>query len=191
VTDFDLGGAVLRLARSAIAERLGVGQLEAISHASLEQISATFVTLTQGAELRGCVGTLERTRPLHEDVCENAVAAAFGDPRFPPLDARELPQISLEVSLLSPEERIDAASERALIAQLRPGIDGLIIEFTGRRTTLLPQVWQRLKDPREFLAALKDKAGLPEDFWSPGLIVRRYQATSWKEPERESAGVAP
>jgi AmmeMemoRadiSam system protein A len=183
VTDFDLGRALLTLARSAIAEELGLGTLETVSHASLEQPSATFVTLRQGEELRGCVGSLQRTRTLHDDVRTNAVAAAFRDPRFPPLEANELALISLEVSLLSAEERIEAASEEELIARLRPGIDGLIVEYGSRRATLLPQVWQQLRDPRAFLAALKGKAGLPEDFWSPGLMVSRYRAITWKERE--------
>ena len=183
MTDFDLGCAVLTLARSAIAERLGLGPLETVTHASLEQPSATFVTLKQGATLRGCVGSLQRTRALQDDVRANAVAAAFRDPRFPPLDAHELPQVSLEVSLLSVEERIEVASEEELFAQLRPGIDGLIVEYGRHRATLLPQVWQQLHEPRDFLAALKLKAGLPEDFWSPSMIVSRYQTIRWKERE--------
>jgi AmmeMemoRadiSam system protein A len=189
VTDFDLGCAVLTLARSAITERLGLGKLDTVNHASLEQPSATFVTLKQGSQLRGCVGSLQRTRALRDDVRLNALAAAFRDPRFAPLDAHELPQISLEVSLLSAEERIEATSEDELIARLRPGIDGLMVEYGCHRATLLPQVWQRLDDPRLFLAALKLKAGLSEDFWSAGMIVSRYEAITWKEQEREVAGL--
>jgi AmmeMemoRadiSam system protein A len=188
VTDFDLGTAVLTLARSAIAEKLGLCRLNPVSHASLEQPSATFVTLKQGLQLRGCVGSLQRRRALQEDVRFNAVAAAFRDPRFAPLEVNELPQISLEVSLLSAEERIEVRSEQELIARLRPGIDGLMVEYGCYRATLLPQVWQWLPDPREFLAALKHKAGLPEDFWSSGMIVSRYQAITWKEQEQAPCG---
>lgn len=186
--DFDLGRAVLTLARSAIAEELGLGKLDTVSHASLEHPSATFVTLRQGIQLRGCVGSVRRKRALHDDVRLNAVAAAFRDPRFAPLDACELPHISLEVSLLSPEERIAVTSEQELIARLRPGIDGLMLEYGYHRATLLPQVWQQLQDPGEFLAALKLKAGLRGDFWSPAMIVNRYEATTWKEQE-EVAGL--
>jgi AmmeMemoRadiSam system protein A len=185
VTDFDLGCAVLTLARSAIVEELGLGKLQSINHVSLEQPSATFVTLKRGGQLRGCVGSVQRRRALHDDVRLNAVAAAFRDPRFAPLDAHELPQISLEVSLLSAVERIEMASEEELIAQLHPGIDGLMVEYGCYRATLLPQVWQQLEDPRRFLAALKLKAGLREDFWSSGMIVSRYEAITWKEQERE------
>lgn len=189
MTDFDLGRAVLTLARSAIAERLGMGKLDTVKHASLEQPSATFVTLKQGLQLRGCVGSVQRKRALHEDVCVNAVAAAFRDPRFAPLDAHELPHISLEVSLLSAEQRLEVSSEEELIARLHPGVDGLILEYGCYRATLLPQVWQRLPDPREFLAALKFKARLPEDFWSSSFIISRYEAITWKEQEREVTGL--
>jgi AmmeMemoRadiSam system protein A len=190
VTDFDLGAAVLTLARAAIAEELGLDQLPRVSHASLEQPSATFVTLKHGIRLRGCVGSMKRTRALHDDVRLNAVAAAFRDPRFPPLDAHELAQISLEVSLLSAEERIEVSSESELITRLRPGIDGVIMEYRRHRATLLPQVWEHLQEPREFLAALKLKAGLPEDFWNPGIIVSRYGAITWKEQQRDAAALA-
>ena len=184
MTEFDLGSAVLALARSAIAERLGLAStLDALCHARLEEPSATFVTLKQAGGLRGCVGSLQAVRTLRDDVRANAVAAAFRDPRFAPLEASELARTSLEVSLLSAEEAIEAASERELLAQLRPGVDGVILEYGRHRATLLPQVWEHVSDPRDFLAALKHKAGLPEDFWSEGILIRRYAAITWKEPE--------
>ena len=183
MTELDLGRALLTLARSAIAEQLGLGRLDAVSHARLEERCATFVTLKQASGLRGCVGSLEALRTLREDVRANAVAAAFRDPRFAPLEASEFARTSLEVSLLSPEERIGAASERELLAQLRPGVDGLILEYGGNRATLLPQVWHDVHDPRDFLAALKLKAGLTADFWSEAMLISRYWATTWKEPE--------
>jgi AmmeMemoRadiSam system protein A len=183
MTEFDLGGAVLTLARSAIAEKLGLGTLDGVSHARLDERSATFVTLKLAGGLRGCVGSLHAVRTLRDDVQANAIAAAFRDPRFAPLEAAELARISLEVSLLSPEERITAASESEVLAQLRPGVDGVILEFEQHRATLLPQVWERLSDPREFLAALRLKARLPEDFWSDGMLLSRYQVVTWKEEE--------
>ena len=179
--DVDLGCALLTLARSAIAEKLGLGKLEAMSHATLEQPSATFVTLKQAGQLRGCIGSLERRRALRDDVRANAIAAAFRDPRFAPLEASELPKTSLEVSLLSPEERIEAHSEGELITQLRPGIDGVILQYGRHRATLLPQVWQQLQDARDFMAALKVKAGLPGDFWSANVIVSRYGVVTWRD----------
>ena len=184
MSDFDLGSAVLTLARAAIAEKLGLGTpLDSLSDARLDERSATFVTLKQGGGLRGCVGSLEALRALRDDVRANAVAAAFRDPRFAPLEASELATTSLEVSLLSSEERIEVASERELLAQLRPGVDGVILEYGGHRATLLPQVWEHVHDPRAFVTALKHKAGLPEDFWSEDMLIRRYAAITWKEPD--------
>ena len=184
MTEFDLGSTVLALARAAIAEKLGLaGTPDPVSHARLEERSATFVTLKQAGGLRGCVGSLQAVRALRDDVRVNAVAAAFRDPRFAPLEASELPRTSLEVSLLSAEERIEAVSERHLLAQLRPGVDGVILEYGRYRATLLPQVWEQVSDPRDFLAALKVKAGLPEDFWTEGMLISRYAAVTWKEPE--------
>jgi uncharacterized protein len=181
--EFDLGSALLALARSAIAEKLGLAALDTAKHARLEERSATFVTLKQANVLRGCVGSLQAVRRLREDVCVNAVAAAFRDPRFAPLEASELARTSLEVSLLSAEERIEAASERELLGQLRPGVDGLILEHGRHRATLLPQVWEQVSDPRDFLAALKRKAGLPEDFWSETVLLSRYRVITWRERE--------
>jgi len=190
VIDLDLGCAVLALARSAIAEHLGLGTLPVVTHTRLEQPSSTFVTLRQRGELRGCVGSLLRLRTLRADVRANAVAAAFRDPRFEPLEATELAHTSLEVSLLSVEERIEVRSEQELTARLRPRLDGVTLEYRRHRATLLPQVWEQLPDAREFLAALKAKAGLPEGFWSCELSVSRYSVVTWKEHDPAAAEAA-
>ena len=145
--------------------------------------AATFVTLKQSGELRGCIGSLQPLRPLAEDVRENAIAAAFRDPRFPPLSVREYATTSVEVSLLSADERLDVATEAELLTQLRPGIDGLILRYGGQRATFLPQVWESLPEPRAFVSALKRKAGLPAGFWSPQMSVSRYAVTRWTEIE--------
>ena len=179
MTGRDLGHALLTIARSAIAERLGLGNFEKAEHAALQQHSATFVTLKKTGQLRGCIGSLRAARPLAIDVRENAIAAAFHDPRFAPLAAAEFRSTSVEVSLLSAAERVNVGSEEELLAQLRPGVDGLILEYGRHRATFLPQVWEALADPREFLAALKQKAGLPEGFWHAGLSVSRYGVTKW------------
>ncbi len=142
---------------------------------SLTRPAATFVTLHARDDLRGCIGRLEASRPLAEDVAENAYAAAFQDPRFPPLQPSELEDLSLEISLLTPPEPMVFADEEDLLGQLRPGIDGLILEDWGRRGTFLPTVWESLPEPRPFLAALKGKAGLPPDHWSATLRVSRYR----------------
>jgi AmmeMemoRadiSam system protein A len=182
-SDLDLGRVLLVIARWAIGEKLGLGLPRTADHPALASPAATFVTLKQAGELRGCIGSLEPRRPLGVDVRENAIAAAFGDPRFPPLVAREFERTSIEVSLLSGDERVDARSESDLIAKLRPGVDGVIVRHGSSRATFLPQVWETIADPRAFLAALKRKAGLPEEFWSAEMNVSRYTVTKWAEVE--------
>ena len=179
----DLGRALLTIARSAIGAQLGLAATGEARHAALAQPGATFVTLKQTGALRGCIGSLQPVRPLGIDVRENALAAAFRDPRFPPLAAVEYEATSVEVSLLSADERIHVRDEDELVARLRPSVDGLIFEYGRHRATFLPQVWETLADPRDFLAALKRKAGLPGDFWSPQVNVSRYQVTKWAEAE--------
>jgi AmmeMemoRadiSam system protein A len=144
-----------------------------------QEIGATFVTLRRGAELRGCIGTIEAYRPLAEDVRANA---AFADPRFPPLRQEELGEIRLEVSLLSVPEPLPVASEAEALRRLHPGVDGVVFEFRDQRSTFLPQVWKALPEPRDFLAELKRKAGLPPDFWSPEVRLWTYRVTHWAEP---------
>jgi len=181
----DLGKALLGIARSAIGVELGMPGQDKPAHALLGQPGATFVTLKRAGDLRGCIGSLRATRPLGVDVHANAIAAAFGDPRFPPLARFEFEEIVVEVSLLTADEPIDVADEADLIARLRPGIDGLILGYGHQRATFLPQVWDALPDPRDFVAALKRKAGLPEHFWSPQMNVSRYGVTKWTEREPE------
>jgi hypothetical protein len=186
--DRDLGRALLAIARSAIAARLELPCAEETDAPALAQLAATFVTLRARGELRGCIGSLEPLRPLRVDVRENAVAAAFRDPRFPPLAARELAVTSIEVSLLSRPEQLFVADEPDLARRLRPGVDGLILEQGGRRATFLPQVWDSIPDPQDFIVALKRKAGWPQGFWGPRMNVFRYAATKWTEREFSSAG---
>ena len=183
MTDRDLGFALLRHARAAIGEELGVSSVAGDEHPALAEPGATFVTLMQRDELRGCIGSLEARRQLRVDVRHNAVAAAFRDPRFAPLRRSEFSITSIEVSLLAPAEPVTANDEAALRRLLRPGIDGVILEFEGRRATFLPQVWDALPEPAEFLSALKRKAGWRADFWHPAMNVRRYAVIKWKESE--------
>jgi uncharacterized protein len=183
VSDRELGVALIALARNAIGARFGIAALAVVRQAALERDGATFVTLILQGELRGCVGSIESRRPLSADVCANAVAAAFRDPRFPPLAAHELPATSVEVSLLSPPRAFAVADEADLTRQLCPGIDGIVLQYEHRRATFLPQVWETLPEPRDFVAALKKKAGLREDFWAAGVNVARYTVIKWKEQE--------
>ena len=181
--DDELGLALVSIARRAIGAKLGLAGEEPPQHAALSLPGATFVTLFLADDLRGCIGTLYARRPLAVDVRENAVNAAFNDPRFPPLVQSEFPGMSVEVSLLSPSTSLSFAFEDELIARLRPGIDGVTLEHGGNRATFLPQVWTHLPEPRDFLAELKRKAGLAADFWSPRMNVGLYQVTQWKESE--------
>lgn len=172
-----LGVALVTIARQAIAEALGLDAPASPRPelAALAQPGATFVTLhDREGELRGCVGRLEAVRPLIDDVRANAVAAAFHDHRFPPLLASEWPGLRVEVSLLDAPQPMPVHSEADALAALRPGEDGVIFEWQGRRATFLPQVWEQLPDARGFMAALKRKAGLAPDFWAPDVKLSRY-----------------
>ena len=179
--DAEKGATLLKLARASIASKLGLPEAASLQPGWLDEPGATFVTLTRHGELRGCVGTLEAYRPLGIDVRENATAAAFHDSRFAPLARAEFDEVRIEVSLLSPGEPILAASEAEALAALRPHIDGVVLEYGRHRSTFLPQVWEQLPEPAEFLAHLKRKAGLAADFWTKELRLSRYTVSKWKE----------
>jgi MEMO1 family protein len=175
------GPTLLAHARLAIADQLGLATAAPPQAPFLDEPGATFVTLKLEGELRGCVGTLQPRRRLGEDVRANALAAAFDDPRFPPLARIEYDALEVEVSVLSAPTPIVVDGERELHAQLRPGLDGVTLQWGVHRATFLPQVWEHLPDPREFLAHLKRKAGLPHDFWSRDLEVWRYTVEKFTE----------
>ena len=171
--------ALLRtLALDSIREGLETGQASEPDLASLppsvQELGATFVTLQLHGRLRGCVGSFERSRPLAEDVARNAYSAAFRDYRFSPLSAAELSDIEIHISVLTPLEPMNVGSREDLLRQLRPGLDGLLLEDTTHRATFLPQVWESLPEPESFLGELLAKAGLPRDFWSGTLSFHRY-----------------
>ena len=190
--DAQQGRMLLALARSAISQELGEASRAPWPNSGLppdwlRNSGATFVTLTQAGELRGCIGSLEAHRSLLEDVAANARAAAFGDPRFPPLTAGEWPGTRVEVSLLSPAEPMHCRDEADCLAQLRPGLDGVILEQGWHRATFLPQVWEQLPDARQFMAQLKRKAGLATDFWGPDLRISRYRVEKFEEADHDVA----
>jgi AmmeMemoRadiSam system protein A len=177
----DAGVIVLPLARAAIAAELGL-TLPARDDADwLQRQGACFVTLMRQRELRGCIGTLQAHRTLLADVRANAVAAAFHDPRFAPLTRDELDGIRVEVSVLSAIEPLAFTDESGVLAQLRPGVDGVVFEYGYHRSTFLPQVWDQFRDPREFLGHLRYKAGLPPDFWDAAVKLSRYTVSKWVE----------
>ena len=178
----DAGATLLPLARASIADALG-RQVAAQTDAPwLQDPGASFVTLTQNGALRGCMGTLEVRQTLLADIQNNALAAAFHDPRFAPLAAQELEATDIEISVLSALQPMDFDSEADALSQLRPGIDGVVFAFGHHRSTFLPQVWEQLPDPKTFMAHLKRKAGLSADFWADGINLQRYTVTHWTEP---------
>ncbi|MEI8038116.1 MAG: AmmeMemoRadiSam system protein B [Verrucomicrobiota bacterium] len=177
----DKGRTLLMLARNAIAQHFGMPAQPVGQPDWLLEPAATFVTLTQRGQLRGCIGSLEARRPLGQDVVANALAAAFRDPRFPPLAKAELTTTRIEVSLLSPQQPVTFRDEPDALSQLRPGVDGIVFACGSHRSTFLPQVWEQVPQPDQFMAQLKRKAGLAGDFWSPEVTLHRYTVEKWKE----------
>jgi AmmeMemoRadiSam system protein A len=181
------GEILLRIARDSIAQALGIRHAtnKAIiqNNPWLEEKGACFITLTQHGQLRGCIGTLQPHRSLLDDVQANAKAAAFKDPRFSPLSAEEFSDTQVEVSLLSTTQDMSFSSEQDALAQLQPGIDGVIFEYGSYRSTFLPQVWEQLPDATQFMAHLKQKAGLSADFWDDEVKLSRYTVSKWKQSD--------
>jgi AmmeMemoRadiSam system protein A len=180
-----IGEELLRLARGSIDYGLINKEPLPVDCDELPRLltdpAATFTTLHVEGRLRGCCGTLEAARPLAADVAHSAFRAAFRDPRFDPVGKHELQAIRLEVSVLSPMESIPVSDEADLLERLTPGVDGLVIAADGRDATFLPKVWEMLPDPQQFLAALKAKCGLADDYWSERLEFSRYRTTSYSE----------
>lgn len=178
---------LLRLAREAIAcgirgEKLAPLDLPRLAP-RLREDGASFVTLTVRAQLRGCIGALEPYQSLAEDVREHAIAAALEDPRFPPVSERELKEIRIEVSRLTRPVLLEYADADDLLSKLRPHIDGVIMRDEFRRATFLPQVWEKIPDPAEFLSNLCYKMGAHPDLWrTKHLEVLTYQVEEFHEP---------
>lgn len=179
------GARLVRLARAALNAAVGAPASEDQPVADLQAPGATFVTLTQAGQLRGCIGSLQARRPLAEDVRDNAVAAALHDPRFAPVSAGEAPALRVEVSVLTPARPLPFANQAHALWQLQPGLDGVVFECShqGRvfRSTFLPQVWEQLPNVVTFMAHLKAKAGLPQDFWSPEVRLSVYRVQKFLE----------
>lgn len=170
--------AVVDVARRAIERAVAAGaplDVDASDFpAPLRGQAATFVTVERKGELLGCIGSIRAHLPLVEDVAKNAAGAILHDPRCPTLRPSDVPDLEIHVSLLTPPRPMTFSSEEDLISQLRPGVDGLLLEEGFNRGTFLPVVWESLPDPRDFLAHLKTKAGLPQTYWSDTVRVSRY-----------------
>lgn len=181
---------LLSIARASIGHALGLDIKAAENAPWLREQVATFVTLHLQGQLRGCIGTLQARRSLLEDVKANAVAAALRDPRFEPLTAQELEDTQIEVSLLSAMQPLRFSSEADALSQLRPGVDGMVLEYGSLHSTFLPQVWEQLPKVEQFMAHLKQKVGLPADFWSSELRLKRYTVRTFKDLEYQANGRA-
>lgn len=183
----DHRAALLKAARQTLTSRVTNGKPPEVNVDSfappLRGHGAAFVTLQKDGHLRGCIGSLTAHQPLISDVVENTVKSAFDDPRFPPVSEDELDRISIKIAVLSPSAPLKFEDEAALLAQLEPGRDGLILSDGARRGVFLPMVWDSLPDPEAFLAALKQKAGLPRNYWSDTLQVRRFCAEGFAESD--------
>jgi len=180
-----VGPMLLQTVRRAIEIGFDTGQPpEVVANATLPPLlaahGAAFVTLRQDGQLRGCVGSPVAWRPLVEDVVDHAFNAAFRDPRFPPLALGEEPALDLSVSVLTSAAPITFSGEADLVAQLRPRVDGLMIDDAGRRALFLPSVWVDIPDPHMFLTHLKLKAGMRADHFSSGFTARRFRAIDVK-----------
>lgn len=176
---------LLELARDSIQHGLQTGKpldVKTSDYSSaLQANGAAFVTLHINGKLRGCIGSLQAYRPLVEDIAEHAFDAAFRDPRFPSLGSDEFQPLHIHIEVLNPAEPIQFDSEDDLLAQLRPGIDGLILTESFHKGTFLPTVWESLATPEEFLNHLKQKAGLSMHYWSDNIEVERYTTESFSE----------
>jgi len=178
--------ALLRLARSAIEAKLvkDVKVERPEPSLILKENRGCFVTLHKYGQLRGCIGTIEPICPLAECVEKNAQNAAFRDPRFPCLGAEELPEIDIEVSILSVPERLRFRDGDDLKRQLRPNVHGVILSRGMHRSTFLPQVWEQLPDKEQFLEHLCLKGGMPANAWKdPATSVEVYQAEVFGEKD--------
>ena len=170
---------LLELVRKTVTRYIENGEIlelkpEDVPHKSLIENGACFVTLHIGKELKGCIGTLEAHRPLVFDVIDNALGAAFNDPRFYPLRREELTKVTFSMSVLSAPKPLPVKDEKDLLKKLVPHKHGLIIQMGVARATFLPVVWEQLPKKDEFLSHLCMKAGLLPDEWKRTKGIQFY-----------------
>lgn len=177
---------LLKIAREALDYGVQGKRLPALDLASmsdrLRAKGASFVTLTISGELRGCIGSLEATRPLAEDVRVHAVAAAIEDYRFPPVTINEVSQLAIEISRLTAPRKLNFQDPDELLSIIRPGVDGIILRMGIQRATFLPQVWEKVPDKKLFLSMLCRKMGAASDCWRrKHTEVYTYQVEKFSE----------
>ena len=169
--------SIVRGLDSGTALRLDLAQFDA----NLRVDSAVFITLTLAGNLRGCIGSLQPSAPLAQAVANSAFNAAFRDRRFAQMQAGEIEKLHIEVSVLSAMELIAVGTRQALVDNLQPGVDGLLLEDQSYRSTFLPKVWEKIASPDEFVGQLMLKAGLDAEHWSSSIRCYRYHSTSFGE----------
>lgn len=180
------GTELVAIARNAIGLKLGLteGRLSSDDPA-LQEKGGTFVTLKKDNMLRGCIGNIEPVGPVIDSVRENAVNAAFNDFRFSPLSVEEFSKTRISVSVLTPAVPLSYEDGDDLTAKLRPGVDGVILRAGRNSATFLPQVWEQLPDPNDFLDHLSLKAGVAREVWRTGEAeILLYQVQDFKEENR-------
>ncbi len=182
---------LLKLVRQTIKDRLfkakgSPGMVPENIPGAFKKRAGTFVTIKKEGNLRGCIGHIIPEETLIQGVLENAINAAFRDPRFPPLRKEEFPDIHIEISILTPPKELSYQDSQDLLKKLRPEIDGVILKKGFYQATFLPQVWEQLPDKKEFLSHLCMKAGLPADSWSKEkLQISTYQVQAFEEKSPE------
>jgi AmmeMemoRadiSam system protein A len=187
--------AVVRVARKSLEKFV---RHDVIYHPDLAVLpsilsdpGASFVTITNHGKLRGCIGNTEATYPLAQDVARNAISAATRDYRFPAVMAQELPEIRLEVTILTPLKMLTYHNYDDLLTKIRPGIDGVILSSGDKRGLLLPQVWDRIPEPDRFLEMIALKAGMPKRELGddpPSVTVQTFEAHHYAEPGYQEPG---
>jgi AmmeMemoRadiSam system protein A len=169
------GPTLLTWARKRLVHQLGGPPASRPSAPWCSELGATFVTLHwKNGRLQGCIGSIEPRFPIVDDVEHNVIAAACHDPRGRRVELGDLDALDIELSILSPLEPIEFHDEASALAAIRPGVDGIVLGWQGERATFLPSMWSRLPGVREFMQALKTKAGLPENFWRADVKLWRY-----------------
>ncbi len=182
--------ALLNLARQSLRQAVSDGRLMAVPSGlptHFNDNKGCFVTLTSKGALRGCIGNISPDMPLAEAVVRNARNAALNDSRFSPVTADELATLEVEISVLSAPEPLSFTSPEDLLRKLRPHVDGVVLKMGHSRATFLPQVWEQLPDPNDFLNHLSAKAGLAARAWREiGTEVMIYHVEAFKESEMPS-----
>ena len=180
------GKFLLNVARKTIQESLFGGREVERKDENLppvfEERRGTFVTLTMGGNLRGCIGHIIPQETLIDGIKVNAINAAFRDPRFNPVGKNEWERVKIEISILTDPKPLTYSDADDLLKKLRPGIDGVILKKGYYQSTFLPQVWDQLPQKEDFLTHLCLKAGLDGNAWRRGdLEVSTYQVQAFEE----------